>query len=408
MEVRKVLILVHGTFAKNAPWIQEDSNFVKGIKDNLKQYADIKVVSFDWSGKNSYFKRVEAGKKLAAELEAIAVEYPKSEKIVIGHSHGGNVIFYAFKNIPNRINDFKIVTMATPFLISSKRPHKATFLLIQILVSFIIPAAIFFISMTLGFLSIVGIYQSFFDAKNGKGSDLIMAIPLLVASLLAFRYAKKKLGEKEFFEKDYDEKATEILNKISINVTSPQIALLSITYKLDEAKAWLSGSSNLSNKTSYLFEFIGRKSWFMIRVAGAALVFTFWIGCIIALLAGFFHFNFNPFENFGEIIFKANIWLWFCYFLLFLFFNLLFYSFSASPVFYGWKSWNHFFYIKTVPSAYPLHVSNPTCIELIISKKKFFPLRHSMIYDDPNVHYLIAEWIKGNVHSTSPIRIKIK
>ncbi len=83
-----VIILVHGTFASNAAWYKPDGDFYEVLSVQAAKYGQI-VVSFTWSGKLDGWAR-ENG---AQDLARLILSYPDSEKVIlIGHSHGGNVI----------------------------------------------------------------------------------------------------------------------------------------------------------------------------------------------------------------------------------------------------------------------------------------------------------------------------
>lgn len=61
------LILVHGTFAPDTPWIQKNSTFRKAI-DLHCPGCEIPEELFQWSGGNSVKQRQEASDKLITEI----------------------------------------------------------------------------------------------------------------------------------------------------------------------------------------------------------------------------------------------------------------------------------------------------------------------------------------------------
>lgn len=88
-----VIILIHGSFAANSQWCSPRGNFFQELETQAKQF-DQKVVPFSWSGKPNHTDIIHGAESLAKVIDS----YPENEKvIIIGHSHGGNVINYASK-----------------------------------------------------------------------------------------------------------------------------------------------------------------------------------------------------------------------------------------------------------------------------------------------------------------------
>ena len=88
VQLHAVVILVHGTFAYDVSWCKPGGDFYETLKKSAKKIGH-KIVPFTWSGKLNDFARLQAAQSL---LETLA-SYPATEKkILVGHSHGGNVI----------------------------------------------------------------------------------------------------------------------------------------------------------------------------------------------------------------------------------------------------------------------------------------------------------------------------
>jgi hypothetical protein len=83
-----VVILVHGSFASGKDWWKPQGEFFKTLEHQAQQIGQT-LVPFGWSGTPT-----EAEIKSSAVLLAkLIASYPKTETIIlIGHSHGGNVI----------------------------------------------------------------------------------------------------------------------------------------------------------------------------------------------------------------------------------------------------------------------------------------------------------------------------
>lgn len=113
-----VLTLVHGTFARGAPWTHEESAFTKALVDALA--APVRVERHDWSGRNSLAHRAEAAERLGGKLESLRKWYPNAKHYVIGHSHGGAVAYYATARVDGLDG---VICLSTPFLNLYERPY---------------------------------------------------------------------------------------------------------------------------------------------------------------------------------------------------------------------------------------------------------------------------------------------
>jgi pimeloyl-ACP methyl ester carboxylesterase len=145
---RRVLILVHGTFARQTEWVQETSFLAQYLINNASVSTDL--CRFEWSGKNSHGDRLEAGKELCDYIKNIAAQNHGAEIFVIAHSHGGTVALYALKDREVAEKVKGLVTMGTPFL-SIRCRNLATFARVNRLVVPLVTAAawtaMLFISM---------------------------------------------------------------------------------------------------------------------------------------------------------------------------------------------------------------------------------------------------------------------
>jgi pimeloyl-ACP methyl ester carboxylesterase len=122
--VSLVVTLVHGTWARGAPWTQLDSPFCNQLREELTNHsaASVKFFRIDWSGGNSHRDRriasIALRKQLLAQLQAL----PHARHYVVAHSHGGNVALRAVHNSPTLIRELSgIVAIATPFLRFTKQ-----------------------------------------------------------------------------------------------------------------------------------------------------------------------------------------------------------------------------------------------------------------------------------------------
>lgn len=94
-------ILVHGTFAKQAPWTRADSPLgirLAGLAAETGQSARIRAV--EWSGKNLERDRWAAANAIADQISRCRGDFPSDAIFLIGHSHGGSAIAYFLKSRP--------------------------------------------------------------------------------------------------------------------------------------------------------------------------------------------------------------------------------------------------------------------------------------------------------------------
>ena len=97
-----VAVMVHGTYAANdensgSNWWQAGSPVSRRLRDLLPGFvrpADEEEV-FHWSGENSERARSKAAAKLVSHLRKLEVK--GQDYHLVGHSHGGSVIWNAMK-----------------------------------------------------------------------------------------------------------------------------------------------------------------------------------------------------------------------------------------------------------------------------------------------------------------------
>jgi lipoprotein NlpI len=112
-----VVFLIHGTFATDANWIDNDGEIAR----SLRATAAVTIVPFRWSGLNSHKARLRAGRDL--EKRALELSYSGSSPNLhfIGHSHGGNVALYALRNSVLFSQTKTITFLGTPFIRTVER-----------------------------------------------------------------------------------------------------------------------------------------------------------------------------------------------------------------------------------------------------------------------------------------------
>lgn len=113
-----VLVTIHGTFARGAPWAKPDSTIAKAVRGWFdQQNGSATIVPFEWSGRNSIAARRIAGAALVEHLDRIRHDHPSAAIYVIAHSHGGGVFAYSAKLRPEIVDQVDgFVGLATPWV----------------------------------------------------------------------------------------------------------------------------------------------------------------------------------------------------------------------------------------------------------------------------------------------------
>jgi pimeloyl-ACP methyl ester carboxylesterase len=119
-----VFILVHGTFARNAPWTTTDSPLCTRLRGSAGEHGQsARFIPIEWSGKNLGRDRLETAKSIAHEIESSRSAEPDQPIFLIGHSHGGSAIAYFLKNFPDlRDAVAGCAFLSTPFVALRVRP----------------------------------------------------------------------------------------------------------------------------------------------------------------------------------------------------------------------------------------------------------------------------------------------
>jgi Alpha/beta hydrolase family len=126
-----IVLLIHGTGAgavenDGEAWWQRESKFWRFLQGRLENRASIQPAGrvFHWSGDNSEQERRSAGRKLAAWLSEFEKDCQPYH--LIGHSHGGSVIWRAVNEAAAKgcsLSQLRsCTTVGTPFFRYSPKP----------------------------------------------------------------------------------------------------------------------------------------------------------------------------------------------------------------------------------------------------------------------------------------------
>ena len=112
---KNLIIFIPGTFDKEHEWTKRGGD----IPEKLRQsqiFHDAEFKVHEWDYANSHFSRQEAGFELAAKISALDAKKHFHRRIIIAHSHGGNVALYAARHLDNQGISTEIICLGTPFL----------------------------------------------------------------------------------------------------------------------------------------------------------------------------------------------------------------------------------------------------------------------------------------------------
>lgn len=131
-EIEEIVItMVHGTWGRgpcrrrrsNQRWFEPGSRFSRELHSVLGSKYRIRPIFRRtlWSGANSLKARDEAATRLCSRLECQKRRWQQRRRIVIAHSHGGNVALKALEQLGGDLA-VELITLATPFV--SLRPRR--------------------------------------------------------------------------------------------------------------------------------------------------------------------------------------------------------------------------------------------------------------------------------------------
>ncbi|MGD0192192.1 MAG: alpha/beta hydrolase [Rhizomicrobium sp.] len=172
-----LVVLVHGTFARGAPWAAENGPLAQTLKSRI---SGAKVRSFPWTGDNNHMARLAAGRELAQFLDELNAQHPDATLHLITHSHGGNVALYAADQMRATDKLGSITFLGTPFLTATPRriapqAGRFAFLLSAPLAFFFIVAALLIAIPIVNSLS--GLWQTI---------AILIVMGVIVSSIQAF------------------------------------------------------------------------------------------------------------------------------------------------------------------------------------------------------------------------------
>ena len=366
------IILVHGTFAKNAPWTRQDSQFCQKLRARIQN--EVVFESFNWSGENSHFSRIEAADELLNVLNS-HVSNTYEQKIIIAHSHGGNIALYALGKMGEQAAEFHLVTMATPFLNVSKRDYQILIKVLAVIISLTLalllvislgfaltffPKSLVLMSGLLAFLCCYFLFPKLSRILKRKNSELDAKVDNLVSQLSISDNVNSKEMLVVIDERDEISFWFTLLLKIWNTIDSVQfvifiIALVTLGYGiLNFIKDLISNLFSAQHSFHHVIE---------VLTVDVAVVFSFALVCASILLV--------------TVIINT----------------ILYIPLRSNMAILGNETWLHRVFIKIKPSIIPDKYIKYTSIIKHRSGLFNHSLKHSIYNQDGVISYIVA-WIE--------------
>lgn len=376
MKHKIIVTLIHGTFAKNAPWVSENSEFRNRL--NRQLLDEVCFQTLNWSGKNSNEARLSAAKELIVLLQKQLSKYPKHKKFIISHSHGGNIALYALRDLGESANEFNLITMGTPFLNKSIRNYEKNF---RILVNTytgvfgvlgalvcLIPCGLaalilekinphyeigwLFLGMFIYGIWLTPIFWDFFANNREKA---LTKIPLKIKSAYeTFSLDSVKYRKKIYVT--YDSK-----DEIKIYFSRLLSIWESIFFGIDKVL-------KLTSIAGWLL--LG----LLIFGIGAAVIITILIDKAAS----------DRWIEGWSTVFAYSLPVFFFATVISLLVPIFLAFFKSNPFILGWENFSHMLFIKTYPDIRPPERFRCKMQEYKVKKENIFRLRHS-IYNNQQV-----------------------
>lgn len=126
--------LLHGTWGRGffprarsehepPRWFESSSQFAASLNVRLRNsnVTCVFVEPVQWSGGNSLTARSNAVADVIASMKQVASVYPGIVRVVIAHSHGGNIAMRAIEEIDVGCRPAGLATLSTPFIVTEER-----------------------------------------------------------------------------------------------------------------------------------------------------------------------------------------------------------------------------------------------------------------------------------------------
>lgn len=403
---KRNFILIHGTFAQGAKWVNSDSCFSMFLKSNFEN-EQINIDDFKWSGRNNHIDRLNAGVELGKRLNERLVKNPDEEQVLIGHSHGGNVALYALRHVAlENKNKVKIVTLSTPFTNLKMRN-----------ISHLLKTFSYAISITFGsLLFVVGTLLLSIAVMSLIGEEYVF-IKIFICALLVYvvtRYLTITIRNKVLKILTYSH--TKMENELKEVVIDDLIDynIYSATITFDEAYILLriSHLTRIPNWIQQIFASIQNSFYTLVERLTDNSIFQY-ISLIMMISCwyiaydtvmgpeaneiNYFLRNFILIGVLGMALASLFVYLSLINSFLIIVCQLIVIFFRANPLVHGWETFRMSLHCNLIISNYfrepnPLAFREYRRHELKVKRK--IDLRHGRLYESPVVVKDFSNWIK--------------
>jgi hypothetical protein len=431
------VILIHGTYAKDARWTKpETSKLCKYLETQFGE--DVQFDRFGWKAPNRHEARSEASRQLLEEYQNQKTFFRRQgiPHFLIAHSHGGSVLAYALRENPVFARTLAgVAFLSTPFIQARER---LTTRWVLKLLPWVIATLVFFVTI---FLLLIVYAKSVYPAPLPVAVTLVSILVVAVVALLSFSVAKviialpeaglpdklKLLVRKVVSELDLSALKSGGLNEKTLIVrTNGDEASSTLASAHIIARLLAEIPARIARLPSAVGEFVSSKWGAMLRrqkekptlrfkatfgvlLLGALFLFT--AIPTFRWLSGNQHFESNwpvlsQLDGIAKAILFEGIYMGTIYSLLVIAFVSVSLAILAMPIIallfrvaYGrWLLLPALFIELSVeptpPGEWPVSQLDLHDELTPPNPRDAFLLSHSMSYDDPRAHKVIADWIR--------------
>lgn len=384
-----MVILVHGTWGRRAPFAFADSDFCRQVRSFLGR--EVNFERFEWSGGNSHESRIAAGADLARMMSELRGQHPGSALYVIAHSHGGNLALYAARQAGRPFDG--MCFLSTPFFQAVERDWRRLLLFgghVLLAAVTLVAISVFVGSLILA-SSLMGLDDEIFAAVAGLFTFL--GLPLLIAWVF-FRKNEDFWGDPEarrsslaaWFARFALRKAELTKQRLALPDTVKNALVISV--KGDEALNFLLASLSILDAPYWLFALSWR---------------GFFMGVVVTLAFGAFALcSGDPLSAWSEAFAAAGkitvvlAWLGFC--LLPLTF-VLGHWLKRTPVVLGESALFQGVFVRIESNRVPPFAHEHLMLDVSVRKQ----LNHSAVYSDGRTSQAVAQWLFRSEHGARPL-----
>ena len=370
------VVLVHGTFAKDADWTREGSKLVKAIR----QIEGSELISFSWSGKNSHRARKIASDELADLLKNDAILHPDAKRTIVAHSHGGNIALRALRQVEDEVEVDDLICLGTPFLICNDSKSSSIGLVLKGILGLLFFSVFAVPLLYLAFFVLIALAVDDLGPAWAIGSTLLFCITL-VLSFVVPRYLVRRIS-RHIVARHRD--LAEDLDWPKADAT----AMLNYQVSRDEAYFSVSTLSWLGQLPVTLWNYLE-------RFASKFIWFSFVLGMIAVaafdIIGNPAHWALNIFVTPFAVV-SLSLILLIPLTLLAVLTPLL----RSLPIAFGWEGLTQHFIYDVVITSDPMNYwRGELRSEKLLLDPKLWRVRHSAFYDDDTVVSDIVSLIRS-------------